>query len=196
VAVQHQAPTLQQILISCVLNEGVLEAIVRVWGQTLHQEEVGIGALTPILRVHRPYFSDTDLRTLSANQAMASATQVRTIVETYLKEMGVPAKYADLMFSIPKDQVRWIDEADLKSDFTGVIPGLKDWLDARCDKRTDVDKRVIDALDAKSMRGELTEDEQKMYIALMQKFLEPQADCEGRWKDKLREDAWNSFKRF
>lgn len=149
----------------------------------------------PILGVHRPHFSDTDLRTLSANQAMASGTQVRTIVENYLKEMGVPAKYADLMFSVPKDQVRWIDEADLKSDFTGVIPELQDWLDARCDKRTDVDKRVQDALEAKFMRGELTADEQEMRSALLQKFLKPQVDCEERWKDKLREDAWNAFKR-
>ncbi|MGO9049820.1 MAG: hypothetical protein ACLQFW_23565 [Xanthobacteraceae bacterium] len=149
----------------------------------------------PILGVHRPHFSDTDLRTLSANQAMASGTQVRTIVETYLKEMGVPAKYADLMFSVPKDQVRWIDEADLKSDFTGVIPELQDWLDARCDKRTDVEKRVEDALEAKFMRGELTADEQEMRSALLQKFQKPQVDCEERWKDKLREDAWNAFKR-
>jgi hypothetical protein len=42
-AVQHQAPALEQILISSVLNERVLEAIVRIWWQTLHQEDVGIG---------------------------------------------------------------------------------------------------------------------------------------------------------
>jgi hypothetical protein len=150
----------------------------------------------PILGVHRPYLSETDLRTLTANQAMASSTQVRTIVETYLKEMGVPAKYADLMFSVPKDQVRWIDDADLKSDFTGVIPELQDWLDAKCDERTDVDKRIMDALEAKFMRGELTADEEKMRSALGKKFLEPLVYCEEKWKDRLREDAWNAFKRF
>jgi hypothetical protein len=127
---------------------------------------------------------------------MASATQVRTIVETYLKEMGVPAKYADLMFSIPKDQVRWMGEVDLKADFTGVIPELQDWLDARCDKRTDLDKRIEDALEARFMRGELTADEEEIRSALGKKFLQPKVDCEERWKDKLREDAWNAFKRF
>lgn len=52
-----------------------------------------------ILGIHRPYMSDADLKALSADQAMASATQVRTVVDAYLKEMGVPAKYSDLMFS-------------------------------------------------------------------------------------------------
>ena len=42
-AVQYQAPALQQILISSVLNERMLEAIVRIWWQALHQEDVGIG---------------------------------------------------------------------------------------------------------------------------------------------------------
>jgi hypothetical protein len=42
-AVQYQAPALQQILVSGVLNERVLEAIVRIWRQALHQEDVGVG---------------------------------------------------------------------------------------------------------------------------------------------------------
>ena len=98
------------------------------------------------------------------------------------------------MFSIPKDQVRWIDEADFKADFLGVIPELQEWLDARCDKRTDVDKRVEDALEAKSMRGELTADEQEMRRALSLKFLKPQVECEGMVIDKLRADAWKAYR--
>ncbi|HEX3495617.1 MAG TPA: hypothetical protein VHT02_00320, partial [Methylocella sp.] len=80
---------------------------------------------TVFLGIHQPNMSDTDLRAVSANQAIASATQVRTIVEAYLKEMSAPAKYADLMFSIPKDQVRWISETDFKTDFAGLVPELK-----------------------------------------------------------------------
>jgi hypothetical protein len=79
--------------------------------------ELRIGKV--ILGIHRPYMNDAELKTLSANEIMASATQVRTVVETYLKEMGVPLKYADLMFSIPKDQVRWITNADYQADFDG-----------------------------------------------------------------------------
>jgi hypothetical protein len=73
---------------------------------------------------------------LSANQAMESSTQIRTIVETYLREMSVPSKYADLMFSNSGDQIYWINEADFKADFSGIIPELKDWMNAKSDKRT------------------------------------------------------------
>jgi hypothetical protein len=79
-----------------------------------------------LLGIHRPYISDAELKTLSANQAMASATQVRTIIEAYLKEMGVPSKYADLMFSIPKNEVRWIRACTHRSGHEPA--GKADWI--------------------------------------------------------------------
>jgi hypothetical protein len=96
----------------------------------------------PILGIHKPYLSDSDLRMLGGDQAIASANRLRTTVENYLKEMGVPAKYADMMFAVPKDEVRWIGSADFKNDLEGIIPELKDWVAARCDKRTDVEKAL------------------------------------------------------
>lgn len=99
-----------------------------------------------ILGIHRPYLSDNDLRTLSGDQAITSANRVRAAVEKYLKEMSVPAKYADLMFSVSKDEVRWLNNADFDADLQGTIPELKDWLAARCDKRTDVEKAVWESL--------------------------------------------------
>jgi hypothetical protein len=48
----------------------------------------------PILGIHRPYLSEVDLKKLSGNQVIASAGQAR--------RLGIPAKYADLMFSIRK----------------------------------------------------------------------------------------------
>ena len=43
------------------------------------------------------------------------------------------------MFSVPKDEIRWISNDDFEADFNGFIPELKDWVDARCDKRTDIE---------------------------------------------------------
>jgi hypothetical protein len=68
------------------------------------------------------------------------------VVEGYLKEMGVPPKYADMMFSIPKDEIRWIDSAEFHADFNGDIPELKDWIDARCNKMTDPEKAFSKAV--------------------------------------------------
>jgi hypothetical protein len=88
----------------------------------------------PILGVHRPFFSDNDLKALSADEAIGSANRLRAFIESYLKEMDVPAKYAELIFSVPKDQNGWVTGAEFKSDLNGFIPVLKDWMDARCDK--------------------------------------------------------------
>lgn len=112
--------------------------------------------------------------------------------------MGVPLKYADLMFSIRKDDVRWItggEYGEYKADFAGIISELKDWMSARCDKRTEIEKRLDDLLDAKIARGEkFSPEEQVLYRASGQKQ-DVQVKCEGDLKDKMREDAWKAYSR-
>jgi hypothetical protein len=117
-----------------------------------------------------------DLRTLNASQAIASAKDLRTVVENYLKEMNVPAKYADMMFSVPKDQVRWISSADFESDLEGFIPPLKDWIDARCDKRTDAEKAMWELFKDKR-QAEMTAAEKSVSELLWKKRSE-QNRCE------------------
>lgn len=123
----------------------------------------------PILGIHRPYLTDGDLRSLSGNQAMSSASQLRSVVENYLKEMGVPAKYADLMFSVPKEEVRWISSTDFETDLEGIVPELKDWVDARCDTRTDVEKAAWVALKHKSP-AQMTVTERSISKMLLKKM--------------------------
>jgi hypothetical protein len=92
------------------------------------------------------------------------------------------------------DQVQWINGADFEADFAGVIPGLKDWIDSQCDKRTDVEKRLDDVFDAKIMRGEqFTPEEQSIRLMLLQKR-NAQVECETMVEDKLREDAWKAYR--
>jgi hypothetical protein len=141
-----------------------------------------------ILGIHRPFLTDSDLRKLSANQAIASANQLRKLVESYLKEMSVPAKYADLMFSVPKDQVRWIGSADFQSDLEGFIPELKDWMDAQCDKRTDAEKVMWEAIKDKS-GTEKTFAEKKLGEMLGKKMSEKD-ECEDKTLSNLSHQAY------
>ncbi len=147
----------------------------------------------PVLGIHRPYLSEANLKRLSGNQVLASAGQMRTVVEDYLKEMGVPAKYADLMFSIPKDQVRFINEDDFQSDFEGYIPELRDWLDAKCNNLTDVERVARDAIWGKRKRHEkLTEDDERADRMLTEKGIQ-EGNCRFQSLKNLREDAWKQF---
>ncbi len=144
----------------------------------------------PILGIHRPYLSDSDLKSLSGDQAITSANQVRTTIENYLKEMNVPAKYADLMFSVPKDKVRWIGKANFEADLEGVIPGLKDWLAARCDKRTDIEKAVSErfAADPRPI-GQYSPSERSIW-EMLNKKRQAMHGCEFDTLNELSGEAW------
>jgi hypothetical protein len=39
--------------------------------------------------------------------------------------MDVPAKYAEVMYSTPKNVVRWIRNDDFKADFAGFLPTIR-----------------------------------------------------------------------
>ena len=144
----------------------------------------------PILGIHRPYLSDKELKVLSGDQAITSANRVRTTVDNYLKEMGVPPKYADLMFSVPKDKVRWIGNAEFRTDLEGVIPDLKDWLAARCDKRTDVEKAIWAKMMADPrLHGELSAAERSISDMMHRKMSEMDS-CEFNTLNELAGSAW------
>jgi hypothetical protein len=144
----------------------------------------------PILGIHKPYLSDSDLRKLSGDQAIASTDRLRTTVENYLKEMGVPGKYAGMMFAVPKDEVQWIGAVDFKKDLEGIIPELKDWVAARCDKRTDVEKALW-----KNMMADLrhvpkqSTPERSLFDLMQQKMSELHA-CEDDAVGTLSAEAW------
>jgi hypothetical protein len=92
-----------------------------------------------LLGIHRPSLTADTLKRLSADQAIAANGQSRTMVENYLKAMGAPAKYAEIMYSDPGRRIRWIRNDEFEADLDGFIPQLRDWVDTRCDKRSDIE---------------------------------------------------------
>jgi hypothetical protein len=159
----------------------------------IHRESDYPLAESAILGIHRPYFSESDLRAMSSNQSMATARQTRTIVESYLREMGVPQKYADQMFSVPKDGIRWISQSEFEADFDGFIPELKDWIDARCDKRTDVEKAVYEKLKDTS-HNQLTAAEKIIMESIEKKYMD-QLKCEDENRRELAKCAYEEAQR-
>ena len=152
----------------------------------------------PILGIHRPYLSESGLRKLSGDQVIAVAQQTRLIVEEYLKEMGVSAKYADLMFSIPKDRVRMIDKHDFDSDFKGYIPEIQDWLDAKCPKnpKKDVEETIRNRNPSEeSMQGASRSNafDERWPSGPITPTLRP-GQCRLQTLNKFRADAWKQFR--
>jgi hypothetical protein len=139
---------------------------------------------SPVLGIHRPYLSETELKAISSKDAITTSSKVRTVVENYLREMSVPSKYANMMFSIPKDQIQWLTPSDVHSDLAGFIPELKDWVDARCDSRTDIEKHLSQTLEANVKREKMLSPEDKILWDKLADKDNERRQCE----DKVRID--------
>src|SRR5262249_565286 len=81
---------------------------------------------------HRPFELESEANKLDVYQATNRNWQVRKMVQGYLKEMDVPEKYVDLIYSIPPSEIRWFTQSEVDSDLQGSVPELKDWIAARC----------------------------------------------------------------
>jgi hypothetical protein len=88
------------------------------------------------LGVHRPTSFESSFKPLSGNEAIKVDSGIRKMAATYLKEMNVPEKYVDLIYSVPPSEVRWITQEEFDSDLQGFNPALRNLVDARCDPRT------------------------------------------------------------
>jgi hypothetical protein len=106
-----------------------------------------------ILGIHRPSMSRSDYKKLGHEQVGEINERLRTAVDKYLNEMGVPSKYAAEMFSMPPNGMRWILDDDFAHDFAGYIPELKKRIDAICDKHTDTGQENSEKTD-KTARDE------------------------------------------
>jgi hypothetical protein len=93
------------------------------------------------------------------------------------------------MFSVSKDQILWISEDAFKEDLKGLVPSLRDWVDAKC-KLTDVEKIALEGVNNKPF-NKRTQAEQSVADQLWKK----QYDCEQQAKFELRKDAWQRWRK-
>ncbi len=94
----------------------------------------GVDRMGDTIGIHRPYFDLEVLRKSEGSDVIETSRSVKSIVESYLSEMGVPSKYAELMFDTRKDEIRWLTKDEISQDFFGLIPELQDWVESRCGK--------------------------------------------------------------
>jgi hypothetical protein len=138
-----------------------------------------------MLGIHRPSLSEKSVKALSLEQASETADRVQTLVEKYLRDMGVPSKYGEDMYLEPAGKIQWIRNDEFEADFDGFIPQLRDWANARCEKLTDAEKRIGEELKYKADMGQTTAEEPKSESDTMMKKYEEQLTCERKIQDEL-----------
>jgi hypothetical protein len=88
------------------------------------------------LGIHRPVQLESTAMKLDVNQSLNLTWQVRTEIKRYLKEMDVPDKYVDIIYSIPPNELRMITQSEYDTDLRGFVPEIKDKLSSSCGPQT------------------------------------------------------------
>jgi hypothetical protein len=140
------------------------------------------------LGIQRPHLSVSKLQAATGDEAIASTNHTRTVVQDYLEEMGVPAKYAEEMFRLSQGDIRWLSHEEIQADFDGFVPELRDWVDTQCDKRSDTEKNILKQMHGKGI-AELTPTERAMAGRLVTKRSQ-QFQCENELQSELAKYAY------
>ena len=85
-----------------------------------------------LLAIHQPFISAAELERISPDEAVRRTSNVRTVVELYLRRMGVPLRYVQEMYDVPKERLRWLTEEEIATDFSGFIAEVRPWVETQC----------------------------------------------------------------
>jgi hypothetical protein len=147
----------------------------------------------PLLGIHRPYLSESELSNLSGDQAISYAKNIREVVDSYLREMGVPYKYSDKMFSIPPDEIQWIDRDDFSADLEGLIRELREWVKSRINSELAEAKKDLEDnmrwLPDDGTGKRIKEQGNSLYRDIIKQLSDP-ISGEAYVTEELADDAW------
>ena len=82
--------------------------------------------------LHRPFVDPSVNAGMGYDQSMLLASQARKEVAEYLREMGVPDRYANILFSTPSNTAVHVPLSDMRNAFAGYPPEVEEWLMAKC----------------------------------------------------------------
>ncbi|HEY2347150.1 MAG TPA: hypothetical protein VGH80_14960 [Xanthomonadaceae bacterium] len=98
------------------------------------------------LIVHRPYVDRKSFSELSEAQAQVRFAALQANARSYMSEMGVPAQIQERVLATPSDDRFVLDEATVKTYFSGDLPARHEWLVARCSRMSQGDRTRLDLL--------------------------------------------------
>jgi hypothetical protein len=144
------------------------------------------------LGVHRPTQLEGNARALSSDESIKVNWFIRETVQNYLKDMNVPNKYVDLVFSTTPSEIRLITQDEFESDLRGFIPELRDWVGAKCDPHTNGEKINSDVLKTRSppLENARTSEKEKIFSVSAKQSSEI-VKCWMQVKTELPIEAWH-----
>jgi hypothetical protein len=144
------------------------------------------------LGIHRPSQLQSNARALSNDEVLQSNWFVREVVKNYLKEMSVPDKYVDLIFSVAPNEMRWITQSEFDSDLQGFYPELRHVVAAKCDRQPSEEKiKLSDLRTTSSPLEKARASEIEEVFSVPAKRLSETGKCWAQIKAELPIEAWH-----
>jgi hypothetical protein len=145
------------------------------------------------LGVHRPTQFESIAKASSGDAASKStAWFVREMVKNYLKEMSVPDKYVDLVFSAAPNEIRLITQSEFDSDLQGFYPELRHVVAAKCDRQPSEEKiKLSDLRTTSSPLEKARASEIEEVFSVPAKRLSETGKCWAQIKAELPIEAWH-----
>lgn len=84
-----------------------------------------------ILGVHRPRFTEDDLRAMTMEQAASGQVSANEVAASYLRKMGISNLLVEKAATTKPSDIQWLTEAEVKS-LSGYVPEYADWIEAQC----------------------------------------------------------------
>ncbi|WP_262030229.1 hypothetical protein [Microvirga sp. Mcv34] len=103
--------------------------------------------------IHRFYIDPSTNAKLTLQESISRMRAVRQPVIDYLREMGVPGKYVDIMFATSSRELYVPTTAEIRADFLGYPPEIMEWLMAQC--KTGSDREAAEVLEKKGLLSAL-----------------------------------------
>lgn len=82
--------------------------------------------------LHRPFVNPSVNSRMSYDESIRVASEARKEVAEYLREMGIPDRYANIVFSTPSNAAAHVPLNDMRHAFAGYPPEVEEWLMAKC----------------------------------------------------------------
>ncbi|MBU3887636.1 hypothetical protein [Methylosinus sp. KRF6] len=86
--------------------------------------------------LHRPFVSPSTNALMSFDESIRAAEGARNSVAEYLHEMGVPDRYANVMFSTPSNAAVLVPQNEMLDYIAGYPIDVEEWLMAQCQTTT------------------------------------------------------------
>jgi hypothetical protein len=88
--------------------------------------------ITPVIGIHRPYFSPEEFAQQSAGEAREKYREIERLTRGYLEEVGISQSIIDEMFAASSQEVRLIGEKEYRERIGYKQAFFEEWLISRC----------------------------------------------------------------